>query len=794
MTETTRPPLSIVQLVDGLRVGGAERLVVQAAEALVSRGARVTVVALDGADRHQAHLDDLRDAGVAGRFLPALTRRALGDPGRVARLAQLLLELEADVVQSHLTYANILGGLAARRAGIPLVATLHNSTSPPGRRHHGLARAESAVLDRCASAIVGVGPTVVTANDGRFRRAPLVELANPVAMPPAVSSERRAAVRVDVLDGSAGPLVLAVGRLSPQKAFDDLITAAAIAAPSLPGLVVAIAGEGLLRADLERLIETSGMTGRVRLLGIRSDVAELMAAADALAMTSHWEGLPLVLLEAMAAGLPVLATDVGDVPSVLRVEPGAELLGMLVPPGRPDLIAEALVELAAGRAEVEDRAARARSHVERTASLERWSDRLFSLLGRQAAHRVADDRIRVAVLSHGYWPRIGGIERQRGVITPLLRAREIDARVVCRRDPDTVPFDLVAGVPVHRVAVPGTKPVAAMSYTIGALARVLAMRPDVIHAHEFHSTARVGLWAARIGRRPLVVSAHRSGALGDVQRQGRRLSGRIRTRRLLQRADLLVAVSAEIAAEMVEAGASPDRVRIIRNGVDVDRFAPLGTDTRVRRRAEWGWSADELITVFVGRIAEEKRVEMLIESWRETHRSLASPGTLVIAGEGPERERLEAATAGESVVWLGIVDDPSALLSCADVFVLASAAEGLSNALLEAAAAGLGIVVTDVGGAREVIDDGETGLVIPPDDPGALADAMKTLLGDPDLRHLMGGSARVAVAEQFGADRVADAYAGLYRELAGRPSGPRPTTRPTIRPATRPAAPTGARP
>jgi glycosyltransferase involved in cell wall biosynthesis len=769
MIERRVPGLRVVQLIDGLRVGGAERLVVQAATELVARGAVVSVVVLDGSHRSAGHLDELARAGVDVRFLPALTRPALADPGRVGRLAQTFHELGADVVQSHLTYANILGGLAARQAGLPLIGTLHNSSAPPGARDQALRRVEAAVLDRCAALVVAVGPTVLAANQHRFHRVALAELTNPVALPDPVTPEARGTLRAELLGDSAGPLMLGVGRLSPQKAFGDLIDAAGRAAASLPGLVVAIAGEGADRPELEARIEAAGLGRVVRLLGLRTDIGPLMAAADALVMSSHWEGLPLVVLEAMVRGLPVVATEVGDVPSVLRA-PDGETLGVLVPPGRPERIASALVDIAAGGVELAARTERARLQVERTASIEVWSDRLADLLARHATHPVTDRPLKVAVLSHGYWPRLGGIERQRAIITPRLRAAGIDARVVCRRDTDTIPFDLVGGVPVHRVAAPGPKALASVSYTAAALARLLWFRPDVIHAHEFHSTARVGLWAARLLGCPLVVSAHRSGPLGDVQRQGRRPSGRLRRRRLLQRADLLVAVSEEIEAEMLAAGATPERIAVIGNGVDTTRFSPLDPATRHALRTAWGWDDDEVVTVFIGRVAPEKRVGMLIEAWRDAQRALATSGTLVIAGDGPERAVLETAWADDRVRWMGVLDDPADLLACADVFVLPSVAEGLSNALLEAAASGLAIVVSDVGGARDVIGDGESGVLVAPDDPGALADGLKMVLGDAEERVRLGRGARDGVVDRFGVERIAARFAASYRELAGRPA------------------------
>jgi glycosyltransferase involved in cell wall biosynthesis len=233
-------------------------------------------------------------------------------------------------------------------------------------------------------------------------------------------------------------------------------------------------------------------------------------------------------------------------------------------------------------------------------------------------------------------------------------------------------------------------------------------------------------------------------------------------------------VSDDIAVEMRSVGADEGRITVVRNGVDTDRFAPLPAATRAELRRGHGWTDDDLITVFVGRVVDEKRVDLLIDSWRNAHRRLARPGTLVVAGEGDRRAELESATAGENVEWWGIVDDPAELLACADVFVLPSIAEGLSNALLEAASTGLGIVVTDVGGAREVVIDGASGIIVPPDDVRSLCDGLTSLLGDPELRGRLGAEARLGVIDSFGADRVAHRFADIYRGLAGRPAARRP--------------------
>lgn len=388
-------------------------------------------------------------------------------------------------------------------------------------------------------------------------------------------------------------------------------------------------------------------------------------------------------------------------------------------------------------------------------------------------------RPRVVVISHGYYPRIGGIERQRAQVTPRLVRGGAVASVVTRAVAGAPRRETLDGVEVVRLATLGgkargsagtrqllwrlAKPWDAAVFLLGGTAAVLRRRPDVIHTHEFISTARVGLLAGRLLGVPVVVTSHRSGPLGDVgrnltSRRGRALLERIRTR-----AALAVAVSEEIDGELAEAGIPAERRLVVHNGVDVDRFRPATEQERAAGRAGLGLPEEGPVVVFVGRLMPEKRVDLLLEVWGKV-RASAPAASLVVVGTGDDEDRLRAA-APAGVVFAGSVPDPAPLLRAADVFVLPSVAEGLSNALLEAQATGLPAVVTDIGAARTVVEDGVTGVVIEPDDAEALRSSLEQLVADVALRARMGSVARDRMVERFSIDATAAAFLAAYRRL-----------------------------
>jgi glycosyltransferase involved in cell wall biosynthesis len=295
-----------------------------------------------------------------------------------------------------------------------------------------------------------------------------------------------------------------------------------------------------------------------------------------------------------------------------------------------------------------------------------------------------------------------------------------------------------------------------------ALARVMReIRPDVVHWHAARAHA-IGAMAALLAPRSARVLSRR------VQLPVRRSPGS----RLLYslRIDRIAAISNAVRAALVESGVDARKIEVVPSGIDP---AP-GRDPsrRTELRARLGCAEEEVVGINVSALAEGKGHHDLMQGAAIALRR-APRLRLWIAGEGP----LEGALGAErralglerEVQFLGFRADIPSLLDAADFFCLPTLHEGLGSSILEAMSAGLPVIATRVGGIPEIVEDSRTGILVPPSDPGALADAMVEMAARPDLREAMGacGSKR---ADSFSADRTAEATYAIYRSAltAGR--------------------------
>jgi glycosyltransferase involved in cell wall biosynthesis/O-antigen ligase len=364
-----------------------------------------------------------------------------------------------------------------------------------------------------------------------------------------------------------------------------------------------------------------------------------------------------------------------------------------------------------------------------------------------------DGRLLVAMVIQNYVPALGGAERQLANLAPLLRARGITPVVVTRAMAGRPTEDVIDGVRVVRIPVRGPKPLRSAAFVWQASQVLAELRPDVVHAFDTLTPSMIALRHRRRFATPVAVKLLRSGPLGDLHRLTGRPAGEGRRRRLLAEVDVFVAISRDIDAELEAFGVAADRRVRIPNGVDATRFRPR------RRRSVGGPNGTAIVT---GRLAPEKRIPALAARWGTV--TAVSPGArLVVVGDGPDRDAI-AGHGGVEV--LGRRDDVAALLRGTDVYVSASAAEGLSNSLLEAMATGLACVVTDVGGVRDVITDGVDGVVVDADDLDGVADEVAALLANPVRRRRLGAAARRRVVEAYSLDATADRLVDLYRRLA----------------------------
>lgn len=285
-------------------------------------------------------------------------------------------------------------------------------------------------------------------------------------------------------------------------------------------------------------------------------------------------------------------------------------------------------------------------------------------------------------------------------------------------------------------------------------------RPHVLHTHRW-ATLCEGVIAARLAGVPFVVH----GEHGTLET--RRHNAFVQ-RAVWNRVDRLLSVSSRLAERMAREIRFPlEKITVIRNGVDIDRFRPRNQSAA---RLALGLPVDTLVIGCVGRLVTVKdyptflRALVLIRD-----RGIASE--VVIAGTGPLRDELMsmAATLGlANVKFLGNRDDVDQVLAAFDVFVLSSSSEGLSNTIQEAMATGLPVVATRVGGADELVEQSQTGLLVAPGDSRALADAIALLAQDPARRRRMGEAGRRRAESLFGLDVMIREYESLYVSLGAR--------------------------
>jgi glycosyltransferase involved in cell wall biosynthesis len=295
---------------------------------------------------------------------------------------------------------------------------------------------------------------------------------------------------------------------------------------------------------------------------------------------------------------------------------------------------------------------------------------------------------------------------------------------------------------------------------------------DLVYVSMLKHDAYAALGVARRRRLPVVLRAEGAGLIGDVHWQLEAPLGR-RIKRRCMRADGLVAPSAAIQAELVAAGYHRDRIHLIPNGVPI----PPPRDADVKQRARralaqinpsLALSPDVRLVVYTGRLHESKGLADLVNAWRVIV-SRDSQARLWLVGEGPQRdalaEQISQLNLTGKVVLAGAFDSVDEVLSAADLFVLPSQEEGMSIALLEAMAAALPVVASDIAGNRQLIDDGVHGLMVPPGDANALAGAIQRLFEEPQIAERLGGNARARADREFSLERMAQSHLTLFRRL-----------------------------
>jgi glycosyltransferase involved in cell wall biosynthesis len=377
--------------------------------------------------------------------------------------------------------------------------------------------------------------------------------------------------------------------------------------------------------------------------------------------------------------------------------------------------------------------------------------------------------LRVAYLTPTLHP--GGAERQMVILAGALPKELFEVRFLLFSERGALAEEAeavgarvdVLGLRLQDCARPGPGCLAAAVRALRRY-RVLTVDVDIVDAW-LGPAMTFAMLAKPLVQVPKLLGGRRW--LGDLY-EAKPWYRRAATAASARRMDAIVTNSRVAAAELItHDGVAPDRIHVIPNAVLPAASSPAD---RRRYRAGWGFSADQLVAGCVANYKAEKGLGFLIDAAARLRERLPEL-RVVIVGEGPLRGELEAEIRrrelGTVVRLHGAEPDARLVYSAFDIFVQASETEGLPNVILEAAAAGLPIVATSVGGTAEIVTTELNALLVQSGDAAALAGAIDRMATDPKLRERLGEAARVRSAD-FSVEGLVKATASLYLRLAGR--------------------------
>lgn len=321
-------------MIDNLGMGGAQKLLeVQVAEMTRTHALRIVNLGPE--------TDFARSLAGYGVEVVSKGGVQLKDVAALVRMRRELADWAPDLIHTHLLYATLIGSLMARTLGVPHVTTLHNERSDSARVSD-LTRSwlERMVLRHLTEVVIACGPRIAEIQKTRTGKTLLITVANRVRPLTALPPMQRLALRQAARIAPEDVFVLAAGRLMPQKGFDILVSAFAEVIKAAPKALLFIVGDGPDRLALEQQAKELGLGDRLRFPGPVADLGQMLQIADAFVLSSRHEGLPLVLIEALSAGLPIVSTRVGDVETLLD-----DSCGLLVDQGEAKPLATALVRL-----------------------------------------------------------------------------------------------------------------------------------------------------------------------------------------------------------------------------------------------------------------------------------------------------------------------------------------------------------------------------------------------------------------------------------------------------------------
>lgn len=386
---------------------------------------------------------------------------------------------------------------------------------------------------------------------------------------------------------------------------------------------------------------------------------------------------------------------------------------------------------------------------------------------------VSLGRLRILMISPQYRPIVGGYEKAAERLSTALAAMGHSVTVVSERRNMAWPkTETLAGVSVRRLWC-AYRPHLHMLTALVSFALFLLFRGrrfDVWHVHQYGPHAALTVALGLLMRRPVVLKLTSSTSMSIETAIGGGIGGHF-LGFFHRRVSACVAVSEETREEAIHFGIPSARIYLIPNGVDGNQFHPVSPEERASSRRRLGLNCERLV-LFVGRLSPEKNPLGLLAAWSAVNPKVRESTLLAIVGDGPDRSNVQAkakeSCISGSVHLAGGRDDVDVWYCAADVYIISSNREGLSNTMIEALASGLPVISTRVSGSSILLESPAAGHVVDVGDVQHLASTIELFLQDKTLITRFGANARLTFESHFSLETTTSNMLLLYESLLNR--------------------------
>ncbi len=742
----------ILYLHDVVQIGGAERSLFYLIKNL-DRERFLPIVALPS---EGPFTEDLKSLGIEIHFIDfprPLGLNIFKKMRTIYELVRVIKTRDIDLIHSNGFRTNLYGGIAGRITEKKIVWHARNLITSeridPDRLFiflpHSLICLTEAVRKRFYRGGIPIKKSIVIPNGVDIEE-----------FNPGISGDP---VREEFGIPKDAPLIGITSRIVPEKGHDTFLKATRIVSEEFPDVRFLVAGSHLSaeydewNRYIRRLSKELGLSERLIFTGFRKDLPQILSAMDVFVLASYAEPSGRTHLEAMAMAKPIVATKSGGTPEIAVDGETA----ILVEPMDDKAMAEAIISLLKDPQKRLVMGRKARERVESLFSIKRnviETEELYL--------HLLNPPVKVLHVIHS--SEISGPQRHLFDIAKAIDKDRFHIEVAC---PDGwLSKELEKNkIMTHKVKLKDGFSI----HSLLSLYRIVKCGGyNIIHAHM----GRTGLYAKCVGAmtgKPVIVTehlvAHDHSWIKNPLKRRLHLMGHILSNRMVR---LVIAVSEEARNAYIERqGISPDKIITIHNFVDTDIVATEDEAAKIRR--EFEIDKDSLVVGFLGRLDWRKGLKTIVDAAE----GLKGVEFLIVGG-GDAREGLidEIRRKGmeQNFILTGVRQDVPALMKVMDIFVFPTEAgyESFGIVVIEAMAAERPVIASDIGPLREIITNGENGILIPQKDPMALRSAILRLMSDRDLMKWLGEEGRKTVLKRFSLKKAIKEIEGVYEGIVNR--------------------------